>query len=1326
MAQRNIRVGIKMSYVDEYGNIADNGDTLYYGEYEVDPDEGLRYTYVKAPDGHFDILRTENTDIAKEMIDKIVEVGLKDSTNYSPKLTFILQFDEQDRVSTWNDRIEDLFKKEFANLYPDLKPTIMQVKSYDIKRAILMPFYNEKAVVTDFELTPGRTTRNVGQLTVELFRRLMDETLKFLDQFLEILNEGFNSLDDLKMVDMKQDVQLGDISAAANSWELICELIRKWIKDTMDKFKMLHKKFTVDLTNYRSNLMCAIKLFSTNERDNPFIESQFFTPEKSVVSLLTTSKGITLDMKINKGNTNEVLPVLNQNASVRLKGGNKYTVFCSAETLEYQVMSTENIPTIKPSYNNTRVVPGDHYEPDFHTWVGSDPVKLPWHLTLRGGFGDKGVVGYVYNYLWRSNNYNSWGAGAGGNNTNCLQQNKDIGEFKNTRIDFTMNMPISEIRRRFKQLTIYTDGWYGMTSMNGSGGIQNYRDGSGRCSYNGYGTWANNEASIPADKIKIPLRMTQESETVGCAGKITVDTDALKDDGSWLLVYSSPTGGSWYGHTIEHMRRKGRAFGCMSWKYYIRVKDPNTIELLVNYIQFIDGDSGNNVQTQSAGRTSALITGEKKTDAILVVDKAFTNSANNIKTNPGSDKISKNYQYTDNIIAFDKTVTYDITKLPNAVITIACKANFQFQESIDHKGTCHSSSSLVYGNLKKWNTRGWDDRTGGGPQVPAASDCGLVDVTDQTSIMDTAEVVVKYQPDVDVTDRLVKQIVLNRPFNERDQSFQIYATVTNNGNNRTVRIWARFYAPSGNSHRRNSRISFSCSGGFLIEPGGDGVSAPLVENRPSGKSLEIYDYIMKRALYAALSGGGQSNFIYGEHKQRVDQWGGGTISRGWDQIISIGSSEDVTIGVNANFDIRRSRDHSGTCWAETWGVYGNLTSTNKSYWSDSSGGGPMPPNQSAPPEIQRDTLAGLNACQVSISINRRNLTSDYKEIFSKTFVGNITAYFKVKARLESGTKLGLSFRFETGGLGNGRDGGKIAYFAYYGVACRNPSRKTLSVTDMQDNQEYKLPDIGDDISPTALSMNTFRMAKFNNTENINSKLDISSVSSLTLILFDGNYKIGINMSLGTLFSKLVRHEEEKEESNFISSKGKLVVGQDGELYILEDKNINKVNRNVSVNDYLSSFDNAKFTEINITDDNTPDSNEMFSVDKYTDILNIVKNDIRINSNVKFEAVKSTSDFDIDEPIQPSKADIKSNDADMIFTINPRHLDNLWYHLFDLKPIKYKTNSLNTESTLSCFARIDDNNLQLGWRINNKSNDSSKYIQTTKMKWKYNIVEVINE
>lgn len=1324
MAQRNIRVGIKMSYVDDYGNIADNGDTLYYGEYEMDPDEGIRYTYVKAPDGHFDILKTENTDLAKDMIDKIVEVGLKDSNNYSPKLTFVLQFDTQDNVSTWNERIEELFKKEFNNLYPTLKPTIMQVKSYDIKRALLMPFYNEKAVVTDFDLTPGRSTRNVGQLTVELFRRLMDETLKFLDQFLEILNEGFNALDDLKMVDMQQDEKLEEISASANSWELICELVRKWMKDTMDKFKLIHKKTTIDLTNYRSNLMCAVKLFSTNEKDQPYIENQFYTNGKSLVSLLTTSKGYALDMKINKGNVNEVLPTLNQNASIRLQGSKKYTVFTSAESLEYQVMTTETLPETKLVYNNTRIDVGDHYEPDFHTWVGADPVKLPWHITFKGGFGDKGAVGYVYNYLWRSNNYKSWGAGWASNNTEALKQNKDLDEFVNTRIDFTMNMPISEIRERFRELTVYTDGWYGMTSMNGDGGIQGFKDASKRCSYHGYGVWANNEKSIPAEKLKVPLRMTNESETAGCAAKITIDVDSLKDDGTWVEVYASPTKGSNYGYTIEHIRHKGWSYGCMSWKYFIRIKDPNTIELLVNYFQHCDGDSGNNVQTQSAGRTSALIVGERKTDATLVVDKAFTDLTKVIKTNPINDKITKNHQYTDNIIAFDKTLTYDTTKIPNAVITMAFNSNFHFQQTQNYRGTCLCGNSLVSGDLTKFSARVWEDRTSNGPQVPAADECNLVNLNSYFDIIDTSELVVKYQPDIDVTDRLVKQIVFNRPFNERDQSFQVFVTVTNSGTSRTVRVWARYYAPGGDSHRRASRVSFSCSGGFIIEPGGNGASVPLLENRPSGKAIEIYDYVMKRSLYAALVKGVQGEFIYGEHKQNVTQWGGTTISKGWDQIVTIGSSEDITIGVNANFDIRRSRNHSGTQHAETWSVYGNLLSVKGSYWSDNSTSGTYPPNQSAPDDIQKDTVAGLEGCQLSISLSRKSLTSDYKEIISKTYVGKITAYFKVSARLESGTKLGLSFRFETGGLGGNRDGGKISYFAKYGVACKNPSKKTLSVTDYYDNSEYRLPDEAEEVNQVNTLSTQFRMVKSNMYEDLNSKIGISNVASLTSLTYGGNYKVGINLNTATLFTKLENQIKVKEKGNGIGF-GTLVSGKDGELYRIGTSNIDKLDREKSINDFISAFNKSDVELLTISDDNKPEVSDVFSSgDASTDIIKIIKSDTRVNSNVRFESSNKLSELVVNEPSQISKDDLKSNNADIVFIVNPKLLDNLWTNILNLKVVKYKTDYMDTESILSCFARIDDGNLQLGWKLNTKSSDENTYVQTTETKWKFKVLEVL--
>lgn len=1339
MAKRNIRVGIKMSYVDEEGNIADNGDTLYYGEYETDPDEGIRYTYVKTPEGNFDLLMTENTGKAEEMIDKIVEVGLKDSNNYSPKLTYVLQLDKQDNVSTWNDRIEDLFKKEFANLYPNLKPTIMHVKSYDIKRAILMPFYNEKAVVTSFELTPGRTTRNIGQLTVELFRRLMDETLKFLDQFLEILNEGFNSLDDLKMVDMKQDEKLGDISTSANSWELICELIRKWMIETSPKFKTRHKKYTIDLTNYRSNLTCGVRLFSSSNVDKPYMETQIYTPGKSLASILSTSsKGINMDMKINKGNTNEVLPPKNQTYTVGLQGGKTYIAFCSAEKLEYQVISTENISNIKPSYNNTRIDTGDHYEEDYHTWLESDPErKDPWHLTISGGFGDKGVVGYVYNYLWRSNNYNSWGAGGDGNNTSCLQQNKDIGEFKNTRISFTMNMTVAEMRRRFKQLTIYTDGWYGMTSTNGSGGIQNFRDGSGRCSYNGYGVWANNEASIPSEKLKVPLRMTNESETSGCAAKITVDIDQLSDDGSWLAVYTSPTGGSWYSYTIEHMRRKGRAFGCMRWIYYIRVKDPNTIELLVNYFQFIDGDSGNSVQTQSAGRTSALIVGEKKTSAVLNVDRVFSDRESlNIKNNPATDLVNRTNITSDSgsisYVGFDKTFTFSTEKIQNPIIAIGINALMRYKHGRDHHGTCGTDNTQVDGTLAKYTVRTFGDGSDHGTNPGSVANCPLVDNESEQTLIDTSEVLVRFQPTGNVTDKVLKQILFTS--NQGSQYYQLLATVTNNGPTRSVRLVSRFYSP-GMGGRNYVRISFSMNVGVIISAGGEGVAVKLEENRPSGKALELYDISAGRALYAPLVTSGSSKLYFSESKAtNSTKTSGSHHILAFSQSQNIGSARELSFGINCNFMMKYSRNHHDTSGTDDWACEGNLSSWRQYRPPGGNNVGHAVPARPAPSDIG-NSLEGINKAEMHWTLNRSSLTSTDKQIYTTgdmanqhyNHVGPGNWYFRVYVKIE-GDIFTVTYKFEMlnscGSDGN-RNIARCSYWAKTALSVSNPTRKTLSVVDLSDGKDYRLPDNSDTLGEIIKSI-SFRNALFDshNINDYNSKLNIENIASLKTLLDKRKYLVGINLNIGVAFTELVNMKKIAEDASYCVNNNPLMFfGQDGELYTLSSDELIKVNRNESVGDFVDTFSG----QYNLsTIKQSEDEPVLYDITRYSQFVNIIKKDIPININTNFHKSNEPVNPAVKDPKKVLIEDLNLRKCDILLTIDPEHLDNVWCQLFDLIPVNYKTNMVDVKVVLSCYARIDDNNLQFGWRLHTKYNGIKSYSQNCEMKWTYNILEVGNE
>lgn len=613
----NLRLGIILHHI-ENAPYADNSETMYYGSVIKDPDMGVRYTFVKSPNGDITLLKTESTDEVLEAIDKLVEVGLESTWEPRPsKLTFLVKWDDVDYVYTWNDRITEQFKIMVDDRFDELKPYISTVNCDDSK-SINMPFISDNAVCVTFEFTTGRSIKYLNKLIPELFRRIMDEHLLIDNKIEELMNDKFLMLDRLKANDSRQDNEVVKAAIADSKAHAVRKNIEDWLNKYNDLFQPRHVMKTFDLTKYQPNQKCYITLTSKVLEDEPVLESDIFTENgKDAIFVKHTTGGMVLKEVIRWRTGNKLSGSENFAEHTFIAyGGTKLVIYTSSKYTQINVLKTS---TLVDDHSHdirygSEIVSDLNIKNELLMLRESDGAAI--YPTLSGTPPKEGPVAYVYDWIWRAATKSNWGAGWGGNNTQCLKENRDIGDFCNTRKTFLLmdGVTIRDLVNNYETLTIYIDGYYGLASGGGDGGIQSVYDctpGGNRLSYQGYGYQGNNEASIPNNKLRVPLKMTNINQTAGCMSKITIQCSNLKMDGSWCHVYTMPTGGR-FGATIAQGRRKNRLLGCISWTYYLRVKSETELEMLVNYFQNADGDRGNHCFTQAAGRDSYFIYGNKR------------------------------------------------------------------------------------------------------------------------------------------------------------------------------------------------------------------------------------------------------------------------------------------------------------------------------------------------------------------------------------------------------------------------------------------------------------------------------------------------------------------------------------------------------------------------------------------------------------------------------------------------------------------------------------------------------------------------------------------
>lgn len=631
----NLRLGVILHHVNN-STYGDNSESLYYGSVIKDPDLGIRYTFVKSPNGDITLLRTESTEQVVETVKKLIEVATESSWEANPKLTFLVKWDDVDYVYTFNDRNIEQFNIMIDDQFEDLKPYITNM-IYEHNKINTAPFVQDDMVAVTFEFTKGRSIKYLNKLIPELFRRIFDEHLLIDDKVNELMNDKFLLLDKLKANDSRQD---NDVIKSAESDALshaVRKNIEEWIDSNNDIFMRKFVVKYINLNQYNSNQKCYIALRSKDTYDLPVIVTQVMTQDgKDSLFINHTTEGAVIKEKfvLRTGNTLSASEDFLDHTFIAY-GGAKLKIITSSTNLSIDVLRSSTLVNnrTKDIRNGSEVVSNLAINNELLMIRESDKSAL--YPVISGTPPKMGPVAYVYDWIWRAATKSGWGAGWGGNNTQALREDRDIGDFCNTRKTFTLmdGITIRDLIETYETLTVYIDLYCAIASGGGAGGIQWTFDATGRMSYQGYGYMGNNLASIPNNKLRVPKKMMDIQDTAGCFAKVTINAKDLKMDGTWLKVYTMPT--STFGSTIGQVRRKNRLLGMITWTYYLRVKSETELEMLVNYYQQADGDKHDNCFTQAAGRDSYFIYGDKRNT--LKVDMKDKYTGNTVASYPATE-----------------------------------------------------------------------------------------------------------------------------------------------------------------------------------------------------------------------------------------------------------------------------------------------------------------------------------------------------------------------------------------------------------------------------------------------------------------------------------------------------------------------------------------------------------------------------------------------------------------------------------------------------------------------------------------------------------------
>lgn len=629
-----IRLALLYQKLDNNGILNDPSDTLYYGARITDPDQGIHYTFLKSPSGDIGLLRTENTDQVLEDISNLIEVCIDETKKSSIKLTFLLKWNSNDNLTTWADTITNEFLLEYEKLNSKLKVTI-PTYNIDSKKKYLAPFLNDDSIALSFKVTNGRDMIYLKEAIPELFRRIYSEELITIDSVDSLLKNTFLEMDLLKANDSRQDNEVIKSAIINLRSQAIRKNIEDWLAQNSDIFQSIYYKYDLDMTIYSNNQRCYIILESKNPIDEPIIKSEI-NVGNALMYVSHTTQGLPLETEIVYAKSNQLESAEQISDHTFIAYGSQHAViYSSTPNLLIRVVRTANLDRFDYMEKHNVII--DEYISNKELVFKQGGRYYTFNIT---GTPSKDVeIGKLRDFIWRMATKSGWGDGWSITNTNALQQDKDIGDSCNTRTIIPLSIDFEEFKT-FNSIIIYIDDYYAVASDGGSGGIQSYDDSTGRLCYQGYAVYANNEASIPNSKLNIPLIMDNHAQAQQAHLKITYNMDDFKWDGSWNLIYTAPTGT--HGLSISQTRRKGRLLGGYNFKYYLRIKDDKYLELLCEYYQAADGDSGDNCYTQGAARMGVYIQGQKdNTMKINILDYfskeiVYSYNATDVKTSTPS------------------------------------------------------------------------------------------------------------------------------------------------------------------------------------------------------------------------------------------------------------------------------------------------------------------------------------------------------------------------------------------------------------------------------------------------------------------------------------------------------------------------------------------------------------------------------------------------------------------------------------------------------------------------------------------------------------------
>ena len=359
MATTDYRFAIQLQFVND--NLTDNADTLLIGDftdkYVADDAKSnqfefnnSRLLFVKDRHGSKVVTATDLLNKLKRFVANFVEVNTKSTYVTDPKVTFIVQTNDNHNMLT--EEVIEGFHKEINENIDKFKPYILNVSTDGMDYEVI-PYASAGVVFTTMTIKTGVTAGNLAYLIKQLFEFVEKENVALINEYNTWFEKIYTQIENEAKQIVSNDNDLTNITTSVIAYETYRQVIEEWYNMAVEYYNNKPTTYIIDTRGVDRNTYVAYRIYSSaGDNEKPVLNVHMMaTPSMTsgIIANYEAHMEITrygTMLKCTEGtstlNSPKPIPYLNDNGStLRVPGNSLYRIVADTPYLKFHIAAYE-------------------------------------------------------------------------------------------------------------------------------------------------------------------------------------------------------------------------------------------------------------------------------------------------------------------------------------------------------------------------------------------------------------------------------------------------------------------------------------------------------------------------------------------------------------------------------------------------------------------------------------------------------------------------------------------------------------------------------------------------------------------------------------------------------------------------------------------------------------------------------------------------------------------------------------------------------------------------------------------------------------------------